>query len=71
VIKVGVVGKVAIWSSARIGRFPWNNGKFPGMTEPSKGYHNLRKNDDLIAVQQGEVLTWIGQAEEGIEWIQK
>jgi O-acetylhomoserine (thiol)-lyase len=24
------------------GRFPWNNGKFPGMTEPSKGYHNLR-----------------------------
>ena len=21
------------------GRFPWNNGKFPGMTEPSKGYH--------------------------------
>ncbi|TMC14432.1 MAG: bifunctional O-acetylhomoserine aminocarboxypropyltransferase/cysteine synthase, partial [Chloroflexi bacterium] len=24
------------------GRFPWNNGKFPGMTEPSKGYHDLR-----------------------------
>jgi O-acetylhomoserine (thiol)-lyase len=24
------------------GRFPWNNGKFPGMTQPSKGYHNLR-----------------------------
>src|SRR5262244_594779 len=24
------------------GRFPWDNGKFPGMTEPSKGYHNLR-----------------------------
>src|SRR6266568_603803 len=24
------------------GKFPWNNGKFPGMTEPSKGYHNLR-----------------------------
>src|SRR5207237_2008955 len=24
------------------GRFPWNNGKFPGMTEPSKVYHNLR-----------------------------
>jgi adenylate cyclase len=31
----------------------------------------LNPNDDLIAVQQGEVLTWIGQAEEGIEWIQK
>ena len=20
----------------------WNNGKFPGMTEPSKGYHGIR-----------------------------
>jgi O-acetylhomoserine (thiol)-lyase len=24
------------------GRFPWDNGRFPGMTEPSKGYHDLR-----------------------------
>ncbi len=24
------------------GRFPWNNGKFPGMTEPSRGYHGVR-----------------------------
>jgi O-acetylhomoserine (thiol)-lyase len=24
------------------GRFPWDNGNFPGMTEPSKAYHNLR-----------------------------
>ena len=31
----------------------------------------LNPNDDLIIVQQGEVLTWIGQAEQGIEWIQK
>jgi adenylate cyclase len=31
----------------------------------------LNPNDDLVVVQQGEVLTWIGQAEEGIEWIQK
>jgi adenylate cyclase len=31
----------------------------------------LNPNDDLIVVQQGEMLTWIGQAEEGIEWIQK
>jgi adenylate cyclase len=31
----------------------------------------LNPNDDLIVVQQGEVLTWIGQAEEGIDWIQK
>jgi adenylate cyclase len=31
----------------------------------------LNPNDDLIVVQQGEILTWLGQAEEGIEWIQK
>lgn len=31
----------------------------------------LNPNDDLIVVQQGEVLTWLGQADEGIEWIQK
>ncbi|HWP35867.1 MAG TPA: O-acetylhomoserine aminocarboxypropyltransferase [Thermodesulfobacteriota bacterium] len=24
------------------GRFPWANGKFPGMTEPSPGYHGIR-----------------------------
>src|SRR5579862_4704747 len=24
------------------GLFPWDNGKFPGMTEPAKGYHDLR-----------------------------
>ena len=24
------------------GRFPWDNGKFPGMTEPSTGYHGVR-----------------------------
>jgi O-acetylhomoserine (thiol)-lyase len=24
------------------GRFPWDNGKFPGMTEPSRGYHGVR-----------------------------
>ncbi len=23
------------------GRFPWDNGKFPGMTEPSPGYHGV------------------------------
>ena len=31
----------------------------------------LNPNDDLIVVQQGEILTWIGRAEEGIEWILK
>jgi O-acetylhomoserine (thiol)-lyase len=24
------------------GSFPWDNGNFPGMTEPSKGYHGIR-----------------------------
>ena len=24
------------------GKFPWDNGKFPGMTEPSKGYHGVK-----------------------------
>ncbi len=24
------------------GKFPWDNGKFPGMTEPSQGYHGVR-----------------------------
>jgi O-acetylhomoserine (thiol)-lyase len=23
------------------GKFPWGNGRFPGMTEPSKGYHGV------------------------------
>jgi adenylate cyclase len=31
----------------------------------------LNPNDDLLVVQQGEILTWLGQAEEGIEWIRK
>jgi adenylate cyclase len=32
---------------------------------------SLNPNDDLIVVQNGEVLTWCGRAEEGIEWIKK
>ncbi len=31
----------------------------------------LNPNDDLIVVQQGEQLTWLGRAEEGIPWIRK
>ena len=31
----------------------------------------LNPNDDLIVVQQGEVLTWLGEPESGIEWIRK
>jgi adenylate cyclase len=31
----------------------------------------LNPNDDLIVVQQGEILTWLGQPEEGIDWIKK
>ena len=29
------------------GRFPWDNGKFPGMTEPSRGYHGVKLLRDL------------------------
>ena len=32
---------------------------------------SLNPNDDLIVVQQGEILTWIGEPESGIPWIQK
>jgi len=31
----------------------------------------LNPNDDLVVVQQGELLTWLGHPEEGIEWIGK
>ena len=30
---------------------------------------SLNPNNDLIVVQQGELLTWLGRADEGIEWI--
>jgi O-acetylhomoserine (thiol)-lyase len=29
------------------GRFPWDNGKFPGMTEPSPGYHGMRFHEQF------------------------
>ncbi len=32
---------------------------------------SLNPNDDLVVVQQGEMLTWLGQAAEGIDWIEK
>jgi adenylate cyclase len=32
---------------------------------------SLNPNDDLIVVQQGEILTWLGRPEEGIDWIAK
>lgn len=32
---------------------------------------SLNPNDDLIVVQQGEMLTWLGQPEKGVEWIRK
>ncbi|HZT18042.1 MAG TPA: adenylate/guanylate cyclase domain-containing protein [Dongiaceae bacterium] len=31
----------------------------------------LNPNDDLIVVQQGELLTWLGEPEQGIPWIEK
>ena len=32
---------------------------------------SLNPNYDLVVVQQGELLTWLGRPEEGIEWILK
>ncbi|CAN7642147.1 adenylate/guanylate cyclase domain-containing protein [Pararhizobium sp. LjRoot255] len=32
---------------------------------------SLNPNYDLVVVQQGELLTWLGSPEEGIEWIRK
>jgi adenylate cyclase len=32
---------------------------------------SLNPNNDLIVVQQGELLTWLGRAEEGIEWVRR
>jgi adenylate cyclase len=31
----------------------------------------LNPNDDVIVVQQGEIMTWLGQGEEGIDWIRR
>ena len=31
----------------------------------------LNPNNDLVVVQQGEILTWLGNPKEGIEWIRK
>ncbi len=35
-------GTVIAGCIVEAGKFPWDNGKFPGMTQPSKGYHDLR-----------------------------
>jgi len=32
---------------------------------------SLNPNDDLVVVQEGELLTWLGRPDEGIEWIKK
>jgi adenylate cyclase len=32
---------------------------------------SLNPNNDLIVVQHGEILTWLGRPDEGIEWIRK
>ena len=48
----------------------------------TRGYHeraayhqrrglSLNPNYDLLVVQQGELLTWLGQGDEGAEWISK
>jgi len=36
------LGGVVVESGRRQGGFHWDNGKFPGMTEPSRGYHGVK-----------------------------
>ena len=45
------------------------HGEFDKATYHQGRALSLNPNDDLIVVQQGEILTWLGQPEEGIEWI--
>jgi len=45
--------------------------KFEKATYHQQRALSLNPNDDLIVVQQGEIATWLGQPEEGIEWIRK
>ena len=47
------------------------HGEFDKATYHQGRALSLNPNDDLIVVQQGEILTWLGQPEGGIEWIQK
>lgn len=49
------------------GNFNWNNGKFPGLTEPSEGYHGLRywdtfQNISFIIKARVEALRDFGPA---------
>ena len=45
--------------------------------EHDKAWHHqqralaLNPNNDLIVVQNGELLTWFGKPEEGVEWIER
>jgi adenylate cyclase len=48
-----------------------NQNQFDKATYHQARALSLNSNDPLIVVQQGELLTWLGQAEEGIEWIRK
>jgi adenylate cyclase len=32
---------------------------------------DLNPNDDLVVVQQGEILTWMGRGDDGVAWIEK
>ncbi len=36
------LGGVVVEAGQRRGAFSWDNGKFPGMTEPSPGYHGVK-----------------------------
>ncbi len=48
-----------------------SQGDFDKSTYHQERAYSLNPNDNLIVVQQGEILTWLGRPEEGIEWIEK
>ena len=52
-------------------RSTWSTSNFDQCLYHQQRALSLNPNDDLVVVQQGEILTWLGQAEEGIEWIKK
>lgn len=47
------------------------NNDFEAATRHQERALHLNPNDDLIVVQQGELLTWTGKPDEGVEWIRK
>lgn len=48
-----------------------NRGDLEAATYHQQKALSLNPNYDIVVVQQGELLTWLGRPDEGIEWIRK